>query len=508
MLHYNNYYYNVLYIGTIITFAAEPNGLKFNSTSSCYEVTVTEARADDANTDIATPPAPASSAAVTTACTRSDGTAVTDSSDLRYSLLDGNQTLFSIGELSGAFMVAHEALDYEEQSSYLVHILCYLDSDRRSNATGAVNVTVVPLNEYLPQISRSGSLILPEHIPVGTRVAVRVTTAETQGGALFTYDATDKDRGPDGIITFLLTVEDHLSYNQDVFDLDAASGTLILKRQLDVDNLPGNSMFDTLDVTITACNADTAFNDCHNIALAVFIVPANDNKPQFIPPHYTAEVLESAAKQALVLQVTCKDEDKHKTVGSLTANAIALGSGTFSSVENVFDVNSTGAVILRGELDYEKTTSYQFELTCSDGNTTTSAEVSVAVLPVNDNAPRFINDSYKFILEREPAEGSLVGQVEARDDDIETGSTITYSMEKNSYFVINNKTGEIYYIHRRPRVEENSTVLMVTASDGEFTDQTMAEFILLQVNNSAASSSSTAVIVLAVFISLLTFLSL
>ena len=492
-------------LDTIITLAAESNELKFGSSSSCYKVTITEARANDANTDFE-PSTSASSAVVTTACTRSDGTAVADSSDLRYSVLDGSQALFSIGEFSGVFMVAHEALDYEEQSSYLVHILCYLDSDRRSNATGAVNVTVAPLNEYLPQISQSNSLILSEHEPVGTRVAVRATAAETQGGALpYIYNATDKDRGPDGIIKFLLTVEDHSSYNQDIFDLDAASGTLILKRQLDVDKLPGNSISDTLDVTITACNADTAFNTCQNIVLFVYIVPADDNKPQFIQPNYTAEVLESTAKQTVVLQVACKDEDKHKTLGSLTANAIALGRGTFSSVENVFDVNSTGAVILKGELDYEKTTNYLFELTCSDGNTTTSTEISVAVLPVNDNAPQFINNSYKFILESEPAKGSPVGQVEARDDDIEIGSVITYSMEKNSYFVINNETGEIYYIHAIVQ-EKNITVVMVTASDGKFTDQTMAEFILLS-NNSAVLSSSTAVLALAVFISLLTFLS-
>ena len=484
--------------------AAESNELKFDRTSSCYKVTITEARANDANTDFV-PSTPASSAVVTTACTRRDGTAVADSNDLRYSVLDGNQALFSIGEFSGVFMVAHEALDYEEQSSYLVHILCYLDSDRMSNATGTVNVTVAPLNEYLPQISLSKSLPLSEDEPVGTRVAVRATAAETQGGALpYIYNATDKDRGPDGIITFNLTVK-YSSYNQDVFDLDAASGTLILKRQLDVDKLPGNRISDTLYVTITACNADTAFNTCQNIVLFVYIVPADDNKPQFIQPNYTAEVLESTAKQTVVLQVACKDEDKHNTLGSLTANAIALGHGTLSSVEHVFDVNSTGAVILKGELDYEKTTSYQFELTCSDENTTTSAAISVAVLPVNDNAPQFINNSYKFILEREPAKGSPVGQVEARDDDIETGSVITYSMEKNSYFVINNKTGEIYYIHTIVQ-EKNITVVMVTASDGKFTDQTMAEFILLR-NNSAVLSSSTVVLALVVFISLLTFLS-
>ena len=69
-------------------------GLQFND---AYTVTVTETPASDADAD-PTPPAPVSGVVLTTTCSHSNGTPVADPSDLRYSILEGDPTLFSILE--------------------------------------------------------------------------------------------------------------------------------------------------------------------------------------------------------------------------------------------------------------------------------------------------------------------------------------------------------------------------------------------------------------------------
>lgn len=50
----------------------------------------------------------------------------------------------------------------------------------------------------------------------------------------------------------------------------------------------------------------------------------------------------------------------------------------------------------------------------------------------NDNAPKFMNQSYTFHVKEHEAEGKYIGQVKATDDDYskESNGKITYSMEK------------------------------------------------------------------------------
>ena len=428
-----------------------------------YSATVTETPASDADAD-PTPPAPVTGAVLTTTCSHSNGTPVVDPSDLRYSILEGDSTLFSIGESSGEFSVADQPFDYEEQPWYLVHLLCYLDSDPSSNGTGTVNVTIGPVNEYLPAITTSSSSVqLHEDDPVGTRIAALVS-----GTALFTYSATDRDGGPDGRITFLLTPaeEGNSSRIQQIFDLDPDTGTLTLKRALDVDGLPGDETFERLDLSIVACNEGISAAICHNISLAVFITADDDNDPQFLQPQYSASVPESTPTQTLLVQTNCEDEDKG--VGSI--EGVTFDSGTRDSVLEVFEVNSTGAVLLKEELDYENTTGYQFQLVCSDGDTTATTQVTVTVLPVNDNPPHFTEDRYEFSVERTSPTGHTVGQVEATDEDVGTGNNITYSIETNSNFEINTETGEITIEDYILSSEGSSFDVEVFVSDGEFSD--------------------------------------
>ena len=549
-------------------------------------MTVTETPASDADAD-PTPPAPVTGVVLTTTCSHSNGTPVADPSDLRYSILEGDSTLFSIGESSGEFSVADQPFDYEEQPWYLVHLLCYLDSDPSSNGTGTVNVTIGPVNEYLPQITSSSSAVqLGEDDPVGTVIAALVPSSSP-----VTYSATDRDNGPDGMILFNLTsVQENSSRIQQIFDLDHHSGALTLKQALDVDNLPEGDLFERYDITIIACNEGTAVSVCPNIALTVFVIPTNDNDPQFLQPQYSVSVPESTPTQTLLVQVNCEDEDKG--IGGI--EGVTFDSGTRDSVLEVFEVNSTGAVLLKEELDYENTTGYQFQLVCSDGDTTATTQVTVSVLPVNDNDPQFLQseytarlpenasigtlvvqvkcedqdigtgnnenmafddrtmnsvlalfelrltvevvektlvgtvllkegldyenttgyqfrlicsdgdttaatqvtvtvlpvndnsphfteDSYEFSVERTSPTGHTVGQVEATDEDVGTGNNITYSIETNSNFAINAETGEMY---TQGAVEEKT--LMVFASDGEFTDMSTVS-VVITARNSAPS---------------------
>ena len=145
-------------------------GLRFSD--DAYAVQVTETQANDADVELM-PPDPVTGNVLSVTCTHSNGTPVADPSDLRYSIFSGADGRFSINATSGEFSVADVPFDYQQNQLYVVRLLCYLDSNRDSNGTGEVRVSVGPVNEYLPIISASSSssVHVIESSPVGTVIA-------------------------------------------------------------------------------------------------------------------------------------------------------------------------------------------------------------------------------------------------------------------------------------------------------------------------------------------------
>ena len=110
-------------------------------------------------------------------------------------------------------------------------------------------------------------------------------------------------------------------------------------------------------------------------------------------------------------------------------------------------------------------------MVCSDGVTEARAQVSVVVLPVNDNSPHFTEERYQFSVQRSSPAGHSVGQVKAVDEDISIGSNITYSIQDSTNFNINPQTGEITIKDNILYLEGSKFDFTVFAFDGEFTDR-------------------------------------
>ena len=250
--------------------------------------------------------------------------------------------------------------------------------------------------------------------------------------------ATDRDRGPDGRVQYILTNTNNRI--EQFLELDSTSGTLTLKAQLDIDD--HTDTFERLDFTITACNENVIISDCSVIGLTIFVIAANEHHPVFVKPLYTTSVLESAMDNAHVIEIQCEDEDN----GAGSVQSISFESNTSSSVLTAFELTSSGNLSLRSRLDYENTTKYEMTLVCSDGTNIGTTQVIVNVLPVNDNKPQFTQDNYEFSVDRTHPSPSdiIIGQVEATDTDAGgVGATVTYSIDSSSYFDITPDTGEI-----------------------------------------------------------------
>jgi hypothetical protein len=430
-------------------------GLKFTDR---YEVDVSETPASDADVPPPNPLPPPTN--VNVECIEDDGIRISD--HITYSIIEGATQLFSFNPATRLFSVSEDyQFDYEQQPWFIVTIQCNLTSDPSRYGNGIVNISVGSVNEYRPTLEVPAPIVVPETTQRGTTIAA----PDVASGALGIFTVNDRDSGPDGVITYSFEIGNE---DDSLFEVNQVTGTITLDADLDVDNHPEGR--EILSVSIVACNSGLELDSCEARSLTVYITPANDILPQFNETVYTASLNESAPNGTLVLQVLCVDGDTR--VGEV--QSISYGNGasneTLSTFEVEFDQLSTSAnVSLLSELDYETTTSYRFSLDCSDGVHTATTQVTVDVLPVNDNRPQFEEESYKFSVNRAAPVPSdtLVGTVRAIDADSEVGGTITYSLSSDK-FSIDSETGEISLKDYLSAGDGNTFDFDVIASDGEY----------------------------------------
>lgn len=409
-------------------------------------------------------------------CTDSGGVPLQSAT---YSITGGDlQNYFTINSTSGQISWSGtQTLDYEATPFLLFDIMCVDNSqtaDTSNTATARVNVSVGPVNEFIPEIrsfSTPLAVFARENAPAGTILV------STQPGGQQQYSVTDDDDGPDGIITYTLS---NTSDTYDgLFTVDRENGALRLARQLDVDNI--RSGVDVLSVRIIACDTDPPRAECRNLPVAIIVQSAADNDPMFSENQHNVAVVEDTPVGSTIATVMCSDQDSE--VGAYGGMDIAnIIPPSTSAEDQLFLLDSSppeekaasGELILQGELDYDTTRLYNITLRCYDNQASSRqafdlAQVVVMVIPVNDEPPVFENSFYSFPVSRISASGVDIGQVVATDRDQDVGGEISYSILKGDTDNFGVRPdGMVYLKDFVFRFEGDSFELEVMVNDGKF----------------------------------------
>lgn len=107
-----------------------------------------------------------------------------------------------------------------------------------------------------------------------------------------------------------------------------------------------------------------------------------------------------------------------------------LGDGVPSTLPFSLDKTS-GEITVKGKLDYEKQTRYQFNVVAIDGGIPAKNDTAVVIVPisnVNDNNPRFKNSTYSIEISENKQKGEPIITVEAEDPDQLTIQNFDYSI--------------------------------------------------------------------------------
>jgi len=257
-------------------------------------------------------------------------------------------------------------------------------------------------------------------------------------------------------------------------------GVLQTRKTLDREN----QSFYNLVITVNDLAPPPMTRFTSTAQVSVILLDVND-----CPPTFTSR------------RVTYIQENTPVDTVVFTARAVDADSGPNSYVEyslkgpfgNKFSIGAIdGDVRLVGELDREELSNYTLTIVATDKGEpplSSTMDVTVTVLDVNDNTPSFSQNIYDIEIEENTLTGIDVVQVFAGDADEGTNGQIRFSISggnANSDFRIDSVTGAISVAKQLDREARSSYSLVVQAADrgsSPRADRATVNVVLLDVND-------------------------
>uniref|UniRef100_A0A8C1ZW21 Protocadherin-16 n=1 Tax=Cyprinus carpio TaxID=7962 RepID=A0A8C1ZW21_CYPCA len=336
-----------------------------------------------------------------------------------YRIQSGNTAgRFGLSLNSGSLSIL-KPLDREEQESYNLTIVAEDHGIPQHSTTQVLSVQVIDVNDEAPWFENSDfEAQIRENQPAGT--------------SILKVSASDRDHG-DGRLEYKITVKKkHTRKN-----------SYSLKVVVQDHGSPSLSSTATVEISV---------------------LDVNDNSPKFGSSSYTVDVSEDAAVGLLVLDATATDVDEGEN-GQILYFLSQEAKGAFTVHPD------TGKITTTALLDREKRASYIFQVYAVDlspaAPRNTTAQVTISILDVNDNAPFFIQDPLIInVSSGSVSTHQVVATMRAEDKDFGANGSVFYRFAMPVRgFAINSLTGEIQTTEKLQTLTQTQRTLIVEAMD-------------------------------------------
>ncbi|XP_055018856.1 cadherin-23 [Boleophthalmus pectinirostris] len=338
---------------------------------------------------------------------------------VKYNLTGARVDLFTVNPDTGVILVRVGAnLDREAFLEPRVELFIVAEDIGGLNSSVPLSVTILDQNDNPPVFNPSSfSVRLPENSPTGVVV--------TQ------LSATDADSGANGWLSYRLE-----SGAQDRFVVDSISGAVLV----------GNSTLDREErgsYRLVVMATDRGTPPLTGTAtLTVLLDDVNDSRPRFIEPITIINVNESTPPGVVVATLTAEDPDLHPRLEYyiISVEAKDDGNNPVGGLQDSFGIDlHTGAVFVRNPLNRELVATFEIIVSVHDNasevidksGSVPNARLTVNVLDVNDNAPRFrpfgvTNFTEKILEGAQP--GTTLLSVSAVDPDKGPNGQVIYQL--------------------------------------------------------------------------------
>ncbi|RXM99926.1 Protocadherin gamma-C5 [Acipenser ruthenus] len=328
-------------------------------------------------------------------------------------------------------LILEKALDREKQPIHELVLTAVDGGNPARSGTTQITVVVLDNNDNIPQFDKPVyKVTLSENAP---RDAVVVKVR-----------ATDLDEGPNGDIVYSFGVHTP-DIVRTLFNIRPQTGEITLQGQLDHEE----DRFYTIDVIAKDKGIPILEGHCN---VQVNILDVNDNPPEIIFTSLPSSVLENASIGTVIALISARDldsGDNGKIHLQLPADYPFILKPSFSNHY---------ALVTDALLDREVVLVYDIEIIATDSGSpplSTKKKITVNILDVNDNPPRFSQSSYSVYMKENNVPGTLLCSVSASDPDLDTNSQLSYSIldtqvqdvSVSSYIYINSENGSIYTGH-------------------------------------------------------------
>ncbi|XP_067684509.1 protocadherin Fat 4-like [Haliotis asinina] len=313
----------------------------------------------------------------------------------------------------------HKYLEYEKRNIFrLTFKATDLDPDIPKTATGQMTVYVVDSNNFKPTCTDYLKLV---YIPEST----------TSGSTITTLSCSDIDSGSLNVLSYTAVGGD-----TSILGVDGTSGEVTLNSPVDYES--GQVEYSLIiDVKDSGLIQYTA-----SVEVKVTVTDVDDHDPTWTSTSvFTTSILESTAIGTVVLIPQAEDPDTNLTEPNFIIYAFES-----PPLQPWFAINSrTGAIVVTAALDRETLPVVEFDIAAYSSNNVDkniTAHVTITLLDVNDEQPRFTLPVYAVTLPENSAPGSMAATVTANDPDDGTGGQVEYSID-GTFFNIDVNSGAV-----------------------------------------------------------------
>ncbi|XP_062986159.1 protocadherin gamma-A4-like isoform X20 [Elgaria multicarinata webbii] len=303
---------------------------------------------------------------------------------------------------------------------------------------------------------------------------MKISEASTIGTLFPLPEAQDPDLGINSIQSYQLTGSGHFSLDVQIGPNGIRNTELVLEKPLDREEQSA------YDLILTATDGGDPVRS-GTAQIKVKVLDANDNAPVFTQPVYEVSVKENIPKGSTIVTISATDLDE----GINGEVKYSLKKPTALDFPMFLLNSTTGEITLTGNLDYEESSFYEFEVQAMDGGGLSDrSKVVVSVTDLNDNTPELaITFANNAILENSPP-GTVIAILNVRDRDSGVNGVVTCTVPNILPFQLKKSIDNFYSLVTHDaldREEVSAFNITVTVSDHGMPPLSTATVIALHI---------------------------
>ncbi|XP_038157749.1 protocadherin alpha-8-like isoform X12 [Cyprinodon tularosa] len=277
-----------------------------------------------------------------------------------------------------------------------------------------IGVEILDINDHSPIFSEAEKIL-------------EISESALPGAKFQLKPARDLDSGQFSIQQYKLSQNDHFRLEVRDKEDDGKIPILILQKSLDREAAGSHTLL------LTALDGGKP-SKSGDMKIYINVLDINDNPPIFAMNVYSVTLTENAPFGTTVIKINATDLDD----GQNGEVVFSFGNSVSSNIFDIFEINkSTGEIIVKGLIDYEKKDKYEIEIQASDkGPAPLTAEknVIIKIIDVNDNSPEIEITSFSSSVPEDSRVGTTVALISVNDLDSGANGKVTCSIGEGAPF--------------------------------------------------------------------------